>query len=124
MDEATPPAPPQKQNADAQATAVPITHTALVWPGKYSPGGARREVPRVNLPFQAIETINESRATREATKIATPSLFEFYHGKEGDTFPDSWHEPAPRGPPFANCLDRMPSPARRSKCGVSICFGP
>ena len=45
-----------------------VTKTELVWPGKYNEDGTRKEVPRVSLPFQVIETINESRATREAQK--------------------------------------------------------
>jgi len=69
---------------------VEITPTELVWPGKYNQDGTRKEVPRVSLPFQVIETINQSRATREAAKTETPSLFEFYHGKEGDTFESGW----------------------------------
>ncbi len=52
---------------------IEITKTELVWPGKYDDNGTRKEVPRVNLPFQVIETINESRATREANKFQ-PSL--------------------------------------------------
>jgi hypothetical protein len=43
---------------------IEITKTELVWPGKYNEDGTRKEVPRVNLPFQVIETVNESRATR------------------------------------------------------------
>src|SRR5881397_2447950 len=69
---------------------IEITKTELVWPGKYNEDGTKKEVPRVSLPFQVIETINESRATREASKKDTPSLFDFYHGKEGDTFEAGW----------------------------------
>jgi len=69
---------------------IDITKTELVWPGKYNDDGSLREVPRVNLPFQVIERVNESRATREAKKTTTPSLFDFYSGKEGDTFDDGW----------------------------------
>jgi adenine specific DNA methylase Mod len=69
---------------------IEITKTELVWPGKYNEDGTLREVPRVNLPFQVIERVNESRATREAKKTSTPSLFDFYAGKEGDTFEDGW----------------------------------
>ena len=48
-------------------------------------------MPRVSLPFQVIETINESRATREANKLPLqPSLFDIYEGKEGDTFEEGW----------------------------------
>jgi len=39
---------------------------ALIWPGKYNEDGSLKEVPRVNLPFQIIETINGSRALQEA----------------------------------------------------------
>ena len=46
-----------------------IKRTELVWPGKYNEDGTLKEVPRVSLPFQVIETVNESRATREANKL-------------------------------------------------------
>ena len=70
---------------------IEITKTELVWPGKYKEDGTLKEIPRVNLPFQVIETVNESRATREVKKGAVQeSLFDFYEGKEGDTFEDGW----------------------------------
>ena len=70
---------------------IDITRTELVWPGKYNDDGTLRETPRVKLPFQVIETINESRAGREAKKNGSQqSLFEVYEGKEGDTFEDGW----------------------------------
>lgn len=69
---------------------IDVTKTELVWPGKYNEDGTLREVPRVNLPFQVIETVNESRATRETRKTGTASLFNTYEGKEGDTFEDGW----------------------------------
>ena len=50
------------------------TRTELVWPGK------RTEVERIALPFQVVETINQSRATREETPLLAglpaPPLFE------------------------------------------------
>ena len=68
-----------------------ITRTELVWPGKYNEDGTLKEVPRVSLPFQVIETVNESRATREAKKGGVQGgLFEVYDGKEGDTFEAGW----------------------------------
>jgi adenine-specific DNA-methyltransferase len=68
-----------------------ITHTELVWPGKYDEDGRRREVERVRLPFQVIERINESRATREVNKLPKqPSLFDIYEAKEGETYEDGW----------------------------------
>jgi adenine-specific DNA-methyltransferase len=42
---------------------IEITRTELVWPGKYNEDGTRKDVPRLSLPFQVIETVNESRAT-------------------------------------------------------------
>ena len=70
---------------------IDITRTELVWPGKYKEDGTLREVPRVNLPFQVIETVNESRATRDARRSdVQTSLFEFYQGNEGDTFEEGW----------------------------------
>ena len=41
---------------------IDVTKIELVWPGKYNEDGALKEVPRVNLPFQVIKTINEGRA--------------------------------------------------------------
>jgi adenine-specific DNA-methyltransferase len=69
---------------------IEITKTELVWPGKYNEDGTLKEVPRVSLPFQVIERVNESRATREARKGQTLSLFDVYEGKEGDTFEEGW----------------------------------
>ncbi|MBC8492376.1 MAG: hypothetical protein H8D43_01220, partial [Chloroflexi bacterium] len=45
---------------------IEITRTELVWPGKHDDDGNLAQVERVNLPFQVIETVNETRATREA----------------------------------------------------------
>jgi adenine-specific DNA-methyltransferase len=70
---------------------IEITKTKLVWPGKYNEDGTLKEVPRVSLPFQVIEAVNESRATREAQKLPQQSsLFEVWEGKEGDTFESGW----------------------------------
>lgn len=63
---------------------IEVIKTELVWPGKYNEDGSLKEVPRVNLPFQVIETINESRATREAKKAPQNlSLFDIWEAKEG-----------------------------------------
>jgi len=67
-----------------------VNKTELVWPGKYHEDGTLKEAARVSLPFQVIETVNESRATREAKKGQTLSLFDTYKGKEGDTFEAGW----------------------------------
>jgi adenine-specific DNA-methyltransferase len=70
---------------------IDVTTTELVWPSKYNEDGTRKEVPLVTLPFQVIETVNESRATREAIKHGVQGgLFDVYEGKEGDTFEAGW----------------------------------
>jgi len=70
---------------------IDITKTELVWPGKYNEDGTLHEVPHVHLPFQIIERVNESRATREAKKLGIQTtLFEAYQGTEGETFEDGW----------------------------------
>ena len=70
---------------------IDITRTELVWPGKYNEDGTLKEVPRVSLPFQVIETVNESRATREVKKEPLQGLlFDVYQGHEGETFEEGW----------------------------------
>lgn len=67
-----------------------ITRTELVWPGKYDEDGRRRQVDRASLPFQVIERVNESRATREAGKSRNPTLFDVWQGDSAETFEDGW----------------------------------
>ena len=69
---------------------IDVTRTELVWPGKYHEDGTLKEAPRVNLPFQVIETVNESRATREANEYGQGTLFDYYHATESETFEDGW----------------------------------
>lgn len=74
-----------------EAVSIPITRTELVWPGKYNSDGTLKEPPRVSLPFQVIERVNETRATREARKEPQElSLFDVWEGDEGDSFEDGW----------------------------------
>jgi len=49
--------------------------TGLYWQGK------KTEVERIVLPFQTIETINESRATRETEKLKGPDIFKTETGE-------------------------------------------
>jgi len=78
-------------HADRPAGMMRVTRTELVWPGKYNEDGTLKEVPRVSLPFQVIETVNETRATREAKKGGIQQgLFDVYEGKEGDSFEEGW----------------------------------
>jgi DNA modification methylase len=70
---------------------IEVNKVELVWPGKYNEDGTLKEVPRVSLPFQVIERVNESRATREAKKRPSQlSLFDVWEGKEGETFEEGW----------------------------------
>ena len=70
---------------------IEITKTELAWPGKYDENGKLREVERVSLPFQVIETVNETRAAREVRKVGQQrSLFDFWEPKEGKTFEEGW----------------------------------
>jgi hypothetical protein len=56
------------QSADALSNREEPQRVELVWAGK------RKEVDRVVLPFQPIEIVNESRATREAEKATSPLM--------------------------------------------------
>lgn len=67
-----------------------VERTELVWPGKYDEDGNRIEPPRVSLPFQVIETVNTSRAAREAASRPKQTLFDYWNPKEGATFEDGW----------------------------------
>ncbi|MDD9819864.1 MAG: DNA methyltransferase [Nitrospira sp.] len=70
---------------------IDITGPELIWQGKYNEDGTRREVARADLPFQVIETVNESRATREEKKkTANRDIFDDWPAKEGDTFEEGW----------------------------------
>lgn len=71
--------------------AFEINKTELVWPGKYDAEGNLVQAPRVSLPFQVIERVNETRATREAKKAEGLTLFDVWDGaNEGVTFENGW----------------------------------
>lgn len=73
------------------AGSARVTRAELVWPGKFNDDGTARELPRPRLPFQVIEAINESRASRESGRHGKQStLFEIYEGREGETFELGW----------------------------------
>jgi adenine-specific DNA-methyltransferase len=67
-----------------------INRTELVWPGKYDETGKRSEIAPVSLPFQVIERVNESRATREASKARGLTLFDIWEGDTAETFEAGW----------------------------------
>ena len=39
--------------------------TELIWDGKYDQSGKKAAPPRIALPFQTVETVNESAADRD-----------------------------------------------------------
>jgi hypothetical protein len=39
----------------------------LIWDGKYDAAGRRVAPPRIALPFQTVETVNESAQERQQT---------------------------------------------------------
>jgi hypothetical protein len=87
--------PPVAEEAPVRLPEAPpgmlrLTRTELVWPGKYNDDGTLREVPRVRLPFQVIERVNESRATRDTRKNRGSTLFDIWDRSEGDTFETGW----------------------------------
>ena len=70
---------------------IDITKTELVWPGKYDDDGKLKKTELWKLPFQVIETINETRASRDARKHGLQrTLFDTWDGKEGTTFETGW----------------------------------
>ncbi len=52
--------------------------TELVWDGKYSADGKRVAPVRVTLPFQTVETVNESARERQL------ALDFFAHGRDAE----------------------------------------
>ncbi len=68
---------------------IDITRTELVWPGKYDEDGNLAPPRRVNLPFQVIERVNETRATRQQREeekmghVAT--LFDYWQEEKAQT---------------------------------------
>ena len=82
--------PTPARASDPAPGMLRVTKTELIWPGKYNDDGTLKEVPRVPLPFQVIERVNESRATREAKKDRGRTLFDIWDREEGDTFESGW----------------------------------
>ncbi|MEA3375238.1 MAG: DNA methyltransferase [Chloroflexota bacterium] len=79
-------------NGGEPMSQIHITRTELVWPGKYDEEGNLVPPRRVNLPFQVIERINETRGTREKREedreghVAT--LFDYWRAEEEQRAPD------------------------------------
>jgi DNA modification methylase len=68
-----------------------INRIELVWPNKYDSEGNLNISPPVSLPFQVVERVNETRATREARENRTATLFDILEVEnEGTNFDDGW----------------------------------
>ena len=68
-----------------------INRTELVWPGKYDAQGNLNSAVSNSLPFQIVERVNETRATREARENKMATLFDVWEAKdEGVKFEDGW----------------------------------
>jgi len=61
---------------------IEITRTELVWPGKYDEDGNLVTPRRVSLPFQVIERVNETRATRAQRAGHVGTLFDYWQAEE------------------------------------------
>ncbi|MBN1815286.1 MAG: site-specific DNA-methyltransferase [Anaerolineae bacterium] len=65
---------------------IDITRTELVWPGKYDDEGRLVPPRRVSLPFQVIERVNETRATRTQREADLQghvgTLFDYWQAEE------------------------------------------
>lgn len=57
------------------ATGFEVQAPELVWPGKYTGRERAAQTPRVSLPFQLIEVIEEGRASREDLTQGSLPLF-------------------------------------------------
>src|SRR5579871_6340109 len=74
-----------------EGAMIRVSRTELIWPGKFNTDGSPKEIPRVCLPFQVIEKVNESRVSRDAKQAGIQAtLFDSYEGKEGDKFSEGW----------------------------------
>lgn len=63
------------KDEESTAGGFQIRRTELVWPGKYDDAGNVAEAPRVSLPFQVIEAIQEGRSVRTGARQMTLPLF-------------------------------------------------
>jgi adenine-specific DNA-methyltransferase len=75
---------------------IDITRTELVWPGKYDENGNLVPPRRVSLPFQVIERVNETRASRQQHKVErkghVATLFDYWQEEKSQSVEpgDDW----------------------------------
>lgn len=68
---------------------INISMPELVWPGKYDENGNLFEVDRPRLPFQKIETVNDT-VTNRKRKVDQITLFDLYTENTSDTMGADW----------------------------------
>ncbi len=89
---------------------IDITRTELVWPGKYDEEGRLVPPRRVSLPFQVIERVSETRATRaqrqERLAGHVGTLFDYWQAEETAFAPQTSEvsEVSPMAPAWRNKL--------------------
>jgi len=119
--------------------------TELIWDGKYDANGKKIAPPRIALPFQTIETVNESAADRHRTmdmfsagkptewrnrliwgdkRYVLPSLLPEFAGKVNLIYIDppfdtganfSYLATIPDAPPQATASHRKPPQASKDR---------
>lgn len=68
-----------------------IKDAQVVWPEKFDAKGKVRGTERWDLPFQIIEAVNETRATRETGSSGRQSsLFDVWSGKADKDANSDW----------------------------------
>jgi adenine-specific DNA-methyltransferase len=68
-----------------------VNRIELVWPGKYDEAGNLFLKPTATLPFQIVERVNETRATRLAREESESTLFDVWNSQEeGISFEQGW----------------------------------
>ncbi|MGA2883949.1 MAG: site-specific DNA-methyltransferase [Halobacteriota archaeon] len=58
-----------------------VSTTKLMWPRHFNADGSIKGAPKISLPFQVIETINESRASKETTSKQV-TLYDIWEADE------------------------------------------
>lgn len=68
-----------------------INRTEFVWPGKYDSEGNLNIAPIVSLPFQIVERVNETRASRDKRENRMATLFDIWEeNSNGSNVENEW----------------------------------
>ncbi len=97
--------------AETRSEIVRPARTELVWEGKYDADGRRVAPLRVTLPFQTVETVNESAADRRRTLelFGGRTAASQFLTRSGTHFPESCRtvEPSPPLPDSRTSASRL-----------------